>query len=115
MSEHCIFCKIVAGDIPSQMVYRDEWVTVFRDINPAGPVHVLIVPNKHIASTNDLMPEDEAIAGRMMAVTRTIAEQEGIMDSGYRLIVNTGRDAHQVVFHLHMHLIGGAKLKHPMG
>ena len=111
----CIFCKIVAGEIPSTQVYRDEQVTAFRDINPAAPVHVLIVPNRHIASVNDLTAEDEPLIGHLFSVAKQIAAEEGIAESGYRLIVNTGPDGGQVVFHLHLHLLGGHRMKHPMG
>ncbi len=116
MSEtDCIFCKIIAGEIPSTQVYRNERVTAFRDINPAAPVHVLIVPNRHIASVNDLTPEDEPLIGHLFSVAKQIAAEEGISESGYRLIINTGPDAGQVVFHLHLHLLGGHRMKHPMG
>ncbi len=111
----CIFCKILAGEIPSTKVYEGELVTAFRDINPVAPTHILIVPNKHIADNNAVMPEDEAIAGRMFTVVRKLAEQEGIAASGYRLIINTGKDGHQEVDHLHLHLIGGKGMRHPMG
>lgn len=111
----CIFCKIVAGEIPSTQVYRDEQVTAFRDINPAAPVHVLIVPNRHIASVNDLTAEDEPLIGHLFSVAKQIAAEEGIAESGYRLIINTGPDGGQVVFHLHLHLLGGHRMKHPMG
>lgn len=111
----CIFCKIVAREIPAQLVYTDEWVTAFRDIHPVAPSHILIVPNKHIPSNNDVAQEDEPILGRLFTAARNLARQEGISESGYRLIVNTGSHAGQVVFHLHLHLIGGHKMKHPMG
>ncbi|MGQ9833429.1 MAG: histidine triad nucleotide-binding protein [Candidatus Villigracilaceae bacterium] len=111
----CIFCKIVAGQLPAAIVYQDEQVTAFRDINPVAPTHVLIVPNKHIASTNDAAPEDQALLGCMLLTAKTIAEKEGIKESGYRLIINTGRDANQVVHHLHLHVIGGQRMRHPMG
>lgn len=107
----CIFCKIIAGELPSQKLYEDECITAFRDINPVAPVHVLVVPNKHIPSTNELISEDEHLMGRLFTVARQIAEQEGIEETGYRLIVNTGPDAGQEVFHVHLHLIGG----HHMG
>jgi histidine triad (HIT) family protein len=115
MNDECVFCKIIAGEIPSQQIYRDEQVTAFRDIHPAAPTHILIVPNRHIASINALAPEDEQLVGHMFAVAGQLAEQEGISDSGYRLIVNTGPDAGQVVFHLHLHLLGGHRMRHPMG
>lgn len=111
----CIFCKIIAGELPSQNVYQDDHVTAFRDIHPAAPAHILIVPNKHIASTNDLTPADENLVGHMLTVVPQIARSEGIQDTGYRLIINTGPHANQVVFHLHMHLIGGQRMRYPMG
>lgn len=115
MSDACIFCKIIAGEIPSQKIYTDNLVTAFRDIQPAAPTHILIVPNRHIASTNELTEEDEIVTGRMMTVAKKLAAQEGIAENGYRLIVNTGPYAGQVVYHLHLHLLGGKKMRHPMG
>lgn len=115
MSSDCIFCKIVSGDIPSEKLYTDELVSAFRDIHPAAPTHILIVPNKHLASINDLSEADEPITGRMLTVAQKLAAREGVADAGYRLIVNTGPNAGQVVFHLHLHLLGGHKMRHPMG
>jgi len=111
----CIFCRIIAAEARSEMLYQDDQITAFRDIHPVAPIHVLIVPNRHIASVNDLAPEDELLLGRMFTATRQLAEQEGIRDSGYRLIVNTGAHGGQVVCHLHLHLIGGQRMRHPMG
>ncbi len=111
----CVFCKIIAGEIPSTTVYKDESVTAFRDIHPVAPTHILIVPNKHIRSVNDVSLEDEGALGHMFNIARQLGEQEGIHESGYRMIVNTGPDAGQVVFHLHLHLIGGHKMRFPMG
>lgn len=111
----CIFCKIIAGEIPSATVYEDETVTAFRDINPVAPTHILIIPNKHIASVNDLTAQDETLIGHLFTVARQIAAEEGIAESGYRLIINTGDDGGQVVYHLHLHLIGGQRMRHPMG
>ncbi len=111
----CIFCKIVHRKAPAEIVYQDEQVTAFRDIHPVAPVHILLVPNKHIASTNDSTAEDEPLLGHMLATVKRIAEAEGIAESGYRLIINTGPAANQVVFHLHLHLIGGQRMRHPMG
>jgi len=105
-----IFSKIIRGEMPADIVYQDELVTAFRDINPAAPVHILIVPNKNIPTLNDLVSEDEHLAGRMMLVARSLAEKEGIAEEGYRLIVNCNRDGGQYVFQLHMHLIGGRPL-----
>lgn len=102
-----IFAKIVRGEIPGDIVYQDGLVTAFRDINPAGPIHLLIVPNKVIPTANDITEEDEAVTGRMMRVAGIVARQEGIAENGYRLIINCNKHGRQEVFHLHMHLIGG--------
>jgi histidine triad (HIT) family protein len=115
MDPDCLFCKIVAGEIPGEKVYSDEQVTAFRDIHPVAPTHILIVPNKHLASTNEISAGDEQLVGHLFNVARQLADQEGIDESGYRLIINTGPDAGQVVFHLHLHLIGGHRMRHPMG
>lgn len=114
-NQDCIFCKIVAGEIPSDKVYQDEWVTAFRDINPLAPTHILIIPNKHLTGTNDLKPDHAAMAGRMLTVVPELAAKEGIAESGYRLIMNTGPDGNQVVMHMHLHLLGGHLMKHSMG
>lgn len=113
--DDCIFCKIARGEMPATVVYKDEQVTAFRDINPVAPTHILVIPNDHIASTNNVTEGDEQLLGHMLTVVKPIAEQEGIADTGYRLIVNTGPDANQVVFHLHLHIIGGQRMRHPMG
>ena len=105
-----IFAQIVRGEIPSDIVYQDELVTAFRDISPNAPVHILIVPNKVIATVNDLTEEDEQIAGRMLLVAKKVAEQEGIAEDGYRLIINCNEHGGQEVLHLHMHLLGGRPL-----
>lgn len=105
-----IFSKIIRGEAPAAVVYRDEWVTAFRDIHPQAPVHVLVVPNKEIATLNDLTEEDERVAGRMLLVARQVAEQEGIADDGYRIIINCNNDGGQVVYHLHLHVLGGRPL-----
>lgn len=105
-----IFARIISGELPASIVYQDDLVTAFRDIDPAAPVHILIVPNKVIPTVNDLTPDDERMAGRMLLAARTIAEQEGIAESGYRLIINCNRDGGQEVYHLHMHLLGGRRL-----
>jgi histidine triad (HIT) family protein len=113
--DKCIFCKIVSGEMPGTIVYKDEQVTAFRDIHPVAPTHILVVPNKHLASTNNVTEQDEQLLGHMLAVVKPIAEQEGISERGYRLIINTGPDANQVVFHLHLHILGGQHMRHPMG
>lgn len=110
MPAETIFSKIIRREIPSDIVYQDEQVTAFRDINPQAPVHILIVPNKLIPTANDVMPEDEQLIGRMFVVARQIAAQEGIAEGGYRLLVNCNRDGGQEVYHLHLHLLGGRRL-----
>lgn len=110
MAEETIFSKIIRGEIPADVVYQDDLVTVFRDISPQAPSHVLIVPNKLIPTVNDVQPEDEAALGRMISVAAKIAQQEGIADDGYRLVINCNRHAGQEVFHIHMHLLGGRPL-----
>lgn len=115
MSQDCIFCKIVAGEIPAQVVYKDEQVTAFHDINPKAPVHVLIVPNRHIESLGTLTPEDAEEAGHLLTVAHQVAQATGVADSGYRVTVNMGQDAGLEVYHLHAHLLGGRKLGWPPG
>jgi len=111
----CIFCKIITGDYPSTNVFRDEQVTAFRDIHPAAPTHILIVPNKHIDSVNTLVDDDEQLVGHLFTVAKQIAAQEGIAENGYRLIINTNAHGGQTVFHLHLHLLGGTPMKYAMG
>ncbi|MCB8978948.1 MAG: HIT domain-containing protein [Ardenticatenaceae bacterium] len=105
-----IFSKIVAGEIPADVVYQDELVTAFRDINPQAPTHILIVPNKEIATVNDLTEADELVAGRLLLVAKKLAAQEGIAEDGYRLMINCNEHGGQEVFHLHLHLLGGRPL-----
>jgi len=113
--DDCLFCKIVKGEIPSTLVYQDEQVLAFRDINPVAPTHILVIPRKHIPNINDVSTEDEQLLGHMLTVVKPIADQEGITESGYRLIINNGPDANQVIFHLHLHILGGHYMRHPMG
>jgi len=111
----CIFCKIVSGEIKGTIVYSDDQATAFRDINPAAPTHILIVPNRHIESVNVLASDDEQLMGHLFTVAGQLARSEGIDQTGYRLIANTGPDGGQTVYHVHVHLIGGQRMKHPMG
>ncbi len=110
MSEDTIFSRIVRREIPSEIVYQDELVTAFRDVNPQAPTHVLIVPNKAVPTVADVGADDEPALGRMVTVAAKLAEQEGIAHDGYRLIVNCGSHGGQEVYHLHMHLLGGRPL-----
>ncbi len=109
------FVKLPTGTWMSDIVYQDEQVTAFRDIHPVAPTHILVIPNRHVPSTNEISEEDEQLMGHLLTVVKPIAEQEGIKESGYRLIINTGPDANQVVPHLHLHIIGGQHMRHPMG
>jgi histidine triad (HIT) family protein len=111
----CTFCRIVAHTSPAIIVYQDDRVTAFRDIHPVASTHILIIPNRHIESVNGLTPEDEPLIGHLFTVARQLAEQEGIAQSGYRLIVNTGLNGGQTVPHIHLHLIGGQRMRHLMG
>lgn len=110
MTKDTLFSKIVKKEIPAEIVFQDDRVTAFRDINPQAPRHILIVPNKIIPTVNDVAEEDEALLGYLFIVARNLAEQEGIAEDGYRLIINCGRHGNQEVFHLHMHLVGGRPL-----
>ena len=111
----CLFCKIIRKEAPATLLHQDDEMTAFRDIHPAGPVHILIVPNKHIASLNELEEADEPLLGRMLGLARDLAAGAGIAEGGYRIITNTGHNGGQTVFHLHLHLIGGQRVKYPMG
>jgi histidine triad (HIT) family protein len=111
----CIFCKIVEGEIPSTKVYEDEEIIAFRDINPQAPVHIVIIPRKHIASLSDLSQRDSALVGRMVTIANKLAKVEGIADKGYRVVINCGKEGGQLVPHLHMHLVGGRQLSDQVG
>lgn len=115
MTQDCIFCKIIAGDIPAKIVYQDEQVTAFHDINAQAPVHVLIVPNRHIESLAQVQPQDQALLGHIVATAPLVAERTGIAAGGYRTVFNVGRDAGMAVYHLHLHVLGGRKLAWPPG
>ena len=104
----CLFCKIIDGTIPAEKVYEDQEFVAFKDIAPKAPVHILVVPRKHLASLEEAGPEDAPLLGRLQIVLRDIAREQGVAASGYRVINNCGRDAGQVVFHIHYHLLGGS-------
>ncbi len=106
----CIFCKIINKELPSTVVYEDEEILAFKDINPVTPVHILVIPKKHISNLNEVEPEDEAVIGKIYTVIKQIAKKEGIAEKGYRIIVNCGEDGGQEVGHLHFHILGGKKL-----
>jgi histidine triad (HIT) family protein len=105
-----IFSKIIAGEIPADIVYKDDHITAFRDINPQAPTHILIVPNKEIPTVDDVAEADVETLGRMFLAARQIAREQGVAESGYRLIINCRDDGGQEVYHLHMHLMGGRRL-----
>ena len=111
----CIFCKIVAGEIPSDTVYQDEEVIAFRDINPVAPTHLLIIPRKHIPSLAHLPDAETPLIGYMAKIANQLAREEGIFESGYRLAISCGKQGGQEVSHLHMHLVGGRQLKATIG
>ena len=111
----CLFCKIVTGQISASIVYQDDHVVAFKDINPRAPTHVLVVPRRHIASLNDLTPEDDGLVGEIVRRGAAIARTAGHADRGYRTVFNTNADAGQTVFHIHLHLLAGRHLGWPPG
>ncbi|MDE0028717.1 MAG: histidine triad nucleotide-binding protein [Deltaproteobacteria bacterium] len=111
----CLFCGIASGEIPAGIVYRDDSVLAFRDIDPKAPVHILIIPLRHIGSLAELEPGDGEVLGHATEVARQVAVDQGVAESGFRLVVNTGRDAAQSVHHVHLHLLGGRSLAWPPG
>lgn len=108
--EDCIFCKIIRREIPSDIVYEDEEIIAFKDIHPAAPIHILVIPKKHIPSLVELQKEDEQLIGKIYTVINKVAEEQGVKEKGYRVIVNCGKDGGQEVGHLHFHLLAGKRL-----
>lgn len=115
MKQECIFCAIVSGKVKSQIAYEDEDVVAFHDINPQAPVHILVIPRKHIASLNETSEDDLQLLGKLLLVARNIAKEKGISEDGYRIVLNTNRGAGQSVFHIHLHLLGGRPFGWPPG
>ena len=111
----CLFCKIIAGQIPATTVYQDESLVVITDINPQAPLHVLIIPRTHIATLNDLSPDDDALVGSMFRRAAALATEHGYQERGYRTVFNVNREAGQSVFHIHLHLLAGRALTWPPG
>ena len=111
----CLFCKIAAGDIPATIVYKDDQVIAIKDINPQAPMHVLVVPRRHIATINDLGPGDDQLVGEMVRRAAAIARDNGYSDRGYRTVFNCNAEAGQTVFHIHLHVLGGRAMKWPPG
>lgn len=114
MSE-CLFCKLVSGEISSDIVYENDEVIAFRDQNPQAPTHVLVIPRKHISTVNDLTAEDNNVVGEMLLAAKAVAAQDGIAEDGYRLIMNCNKGAGQTVFHIHLHVLGGRVMNWPPG
>ena len=115
MAADCLFCKIIAGQIPSNKVYEDDRAFAFRDLNPQAPTHILVVPRKHIPTLNDLTPDDAPLIGHLHLVAASLARQEGHADSGWRAVFNVNAGAGQTVFHIHLHLVAGRPFKWPPG
>ena len=111
----CLFCKIVGGDIPATLVHEDEHLIAFKDINPQAPLHVLVVPRRHVASLNELADTDDALVGEMVRRAAAIAAENGYAERGYRTVFNCNADAGQTVFHIHLHVLAGRSMKWPPG
>jgi histidine triad (HIT) family protein len=111
----CLFCKVVAGQVPATLVFQNDRVVAFKDITPRAPTHVLIVPRRHIATLNELSPEDDALVGEMMRAAAAIAKEQGLSERGYRTVFNCNAEAGQTVFHIHLHLLGGRPMTWPPG
>jgi len=115
VADDCIFCRIVDGDIPAQVVHQDDRALVFRDVNPQAPTHLLVIPRRHVVSVDHLSPDDEALAGHLLLTAGTAARSLGLEEDGYRVVTNIGRDGGQTVSHLHLHVLGGRSLGWPPG
>lgn len=111
----CLFCRIIDGEIPAKIVYQDEKLIAIEDINPVAPMHLLLIPRKHISSTLDLLPEDDLIIGHLFRVAAGIAKERGLAEDGFRIVTNTNSAAGQTVFHIHFHLLAGRNLQWPPG
>jgi len=115
MSDDCLFCKIIAGDIPSNKVYSDDEIYAFHDISPAAPTHILVIPKKNISAVNAANPEDQGLLGHLMLKSNDIAKQQGLAEEGFRYVINTGDHGGQTVSHLHLHILGGRRMSWPPG
>lgn len=113
--DNCLFCRIVAGEVPAEVVHKDERCVAIRDLNPQAPTHVLIIPREHMESLNDVSQRDETLLGHLLRIAARIANDEGHAESGYRTVINTGPGAGQTVFHLHVHALGGRTMTWPPG
>ena len=115
MSDDCLFCKIIAGDIPSNKVYSDDEIYAFHDISPAAPTHILVIPKKHISAVNEADSDDQGLLGRLLLKANAIAGQQGLDKDGFRYVINTGDHGGQTVHHLHLHILGGRRMSWPPG
>ena len=115
MTADCLFCRIVRREVPGSIVYEDDAVLGFNDVNPQAPMHILLIPKRHIASLNDLQPGDDALVGALIRRAAALAAERGMANGGYRTVFNTNRDAGQSVFHIHLHVLGGRSLGWPPG
>ncbi len=113
--EDCIFCKIINREIPASMVFEDEKMIAFNDINPQAPIHILLIPREHFSSLNDIPEEKKNILSHLLLKARQIAQEKGIAEKGYRIVLNTAKDSGQEVFHIHLHLLGGRRMHWPPG
>ena len=111
----CLFCRILAGEIPGKFLHQDDRLVVLQDINPQAPLHVLVIPRKHVATLNDLSQEDDGLIGEMLRRAAIVAREHGVADSGYRAVFNCNREAGQTVFHIHLHVLGGRSMAWPPG
>lgn len=111
----CLFCRIVAGEIPADVIHESETSLAFRDINPQAPTHVVVIPKRHIATINDIETADQSVVGGLFTAAQVIAKQEGLADRGYRVVMNCNEEAGQSVFHIHLHLLGGRQMSWPPG
>lgn len=115
MSEDCLFCRIASGEAEAEIVDEDERWVAFRDVNPQAPTHVLVIPREHVASVEELADDQRDLAGELLLAARDVARQEGLAEDGYRVVANTHREAGQSVFHLHLHVLGGRRMRWPPG
>ncbi len=115
MASQCLFCRIIAGEVPSTRVYSDDHVYAFHDINPAAPSHILVIPRKHLGSVYDAGAEDEALMGKLLLAANRIAAEQGLGETGFRYVINTGDEGGQTVHHLHLHILGGRQMSWPPG
>ena len=113
--EDCLFCKIVNKEIPAEVVFENETIIAFEDINPQAPIHILLIPKEHFTSLNDVTEEKKEILGELLIKARQIAKEKGLANNGYRIVLNTGKDSGQAVFHIHFHLFGGRRMTWPPG